>query len=107
MPRKIDWLDFAHQLHRERVAIQDTLPAGVEIDLTLSSYSFFEGARFTVHLVHRDSKLGGYGNGPTPAKALDAAGADMEKNLRERNRRPQVVVGTPAALPAPANDTLF
>lgn len=90
MARKPDWLDFAHQLHKERVAIAEQLPPGIECSLTLSAYSFSDGARFSVHLTHRESDLAGHGSGSTPAKALEGAVKDLAAN---RNKRPQLVVG--------------
>ena len=99
MSRKPDWLDFAHQLHKEREEMQDKMPPGVECDLSLNCYSFGSGPRFVLVLTHRDTKLSGYGTGATPAKALAAAKEDMAKNATERAKRPQLVL-EPKALPA-------
>lgn len=90
MPRKPDWMDLAHALDKEREAIQDRLPPGVECFLTLASYGF-GGANYSVSLTHRETKLGGYGQGRTPEKALEAAKVNMQEELQKRARRPQLV----------------
>lgn len=91
--KRIDWMDFAHQLHKERELMQDRMPDGVDCSLTLSCYG--EGsARFSVSLKHRESKLSGYGVGTTPAKALDEAKAELAKNAREAQIRSPRVLGT-------------
>lgn len=104
--KRIDWLDFAHELDREREAMQERLPAGVEVYLTCSTYG--SGAAFSVTLNHRAEgpEAGGWGQGRTPAKALESALADLRKKAAERARRPRLVAAEPAALP-PANRTLF
>ena len=95
MASRPDWLDYAHRLFKEREAIQDRLPPGVECTLTLGAYG--HTASFGVSLTHRDSDLAGYGTGTTPAKALEAAKEDMRKNQAEQQRRPRLV--GPRALP--------
>jgi hypothetical protein len=90
MARKTDWLDFAHKLDREREEIQDTLPPGLECWLTLASYGH-GGATFHVHLRHEEMKVDGFGTGRTPAKALEAAKADLVKRGEEQRKRPMLV----------------
>lgn len=99
MPRKIGWLDFAHQLRKEREAIQDRLPAGVVCYLTLADYGC-GAAEFNVHLRHRELDLSGSGTASTPAKALEAAKADLKQKHAERAKRPQLVTGAKTLPPA-------
>lgn len=99
MPRKPDWLDFAHALHKEREAIQDKLPKGVEVWLTLSDYGH-GAAEFSVHLRHREQDVDGFGTATTPAKALEKATEDMKKRYAERAKRPQLVASKPLVLDA-------
>lgn len=104
MARKPDWLDFAHQLDKEREAMQDALPDGIECTLSLSSHGYGD-RRFTVFLNHRASDLGGYGAGSTPAKALAAAKEDMAKNVREK-KRPVQIAGAKTLPAAPKPQSL-
>lgn len=96
MAARTDWLDFAHKLDKEREAIHDALPAGVDVTITLSAYGG-GGASFMVSLSHAELRLDGWGSGRTPAKALEAAKADMKKKADEQRRRPRLV--GPRALP--------
>lgn len=96
MPPRTDWLDFAHKLDREREAMQDRLPKGVDCSLTLASYEF--GTSYGVSLTHTESKCGGYGTGRTPAKALEDATERLKKNLAEWSRRPRLTVAEPLAI---------
>ena len=91
MARKIDWMDFAHALDKQRAEMQDALPEGFVCCLTLASYEY-GGGRFSVSLWHRDKAqdLRGYGDGNTPAKAMAAAKEDLAKNLAERSKRPRL-----------------
>lgn len=98
MARKPDWLHVADALDTERQAMQDRCPPGVECSLTLSAYGFSDGARYAVTLTHGETKLGGYGCGSTPAKALAAAKENMAKNAAERAKRPVLAAGNPLAL---------
>lgn len=99
MPREPDWMDFAHALDKKREQMQDALPSGFICCLTLSSYQF-GGGRFNVSIWHEDKSkdLNGYGDGATPAKALEAAKEDMKKRAAEKAKRPQL--GGAKALPA-------
>lgn len=98
MARKPDWMDYAHQLDKEREAIQDKLPPGLTLSLWVRAGEY-GAADFTVHLNHRDTSSYGSGSGRTPSKALEAAKADLEKTLREKAKRPALVVGSAPALP--------
>lgn len=109
MARKTDWMDFAHVLHKERQAIQDTLPAAFEVSLTLAAYGFDSGAYFSVTLRNPELDLTGHGTGPTPAKALADAKLRLEKALADRRARKVLIAPAPPALPAraPKPETLF
>lgn len=99
MASKTDWMDFAHKLHKEREAVQDRMPPGVEAALTLCDYGH-GSASFAVHLDHRPSECRGYGYGNTPAKALEGAKADLKKRMDEQARRPRVVGAEKVLAPA-------
>ncbi|HEY1189546.1 MAG TPA: hypothetical protein VGE74_18010 [Gemmata sp.] len=95
-----DWMDFAHQLDKKREAIQDKLPPGLTVSLSCHA-SEYGAADFNAHLNHRETSTYGHGSGRTPEKALEAARVDLEKNLREEQKRPALVVATsPKTLPA-------
>jgi hypothetical protein len=97
MAKRVDWLDFAHLLDKERVAIEDGLPKGMTVHLSLSAYGY-SAAEFSVHLSHRETGVSGYGGGRTPAKALEAAKAELQKKVEEQQRRPRLVEAKPKAL---------
>ncbi len=102
MARKPDWLKVAFDLHREAEGIRDAAPDGVTVSLALSDYGNDSGAFFTISLTHAAQKLSGWGMGGTPAKALKAAVADLEKNRRERAATPTITAAPVPALPAKA-----
>lgn len=95
---RVDWMDFSHVFAKERVRIEESLPHGVEVDLTLSDYG--NGCNYCVTLTHSESKVYGYGHGRTPAKALDAAKAELAKKFAEWQRTPRIAAAK--ALPAAA-----
>lgn len=97
MAKRTDWLDFAHQLVKERERIQDGLPPGVECSLSLSDHGY-GGATFGVTLLHVESKCSGYGHERTPAKALESAKAKLKAEYEKWQRRPRIA--ETKALPA-------
>lgn len=96
MARKTDWLDYAHTLDREREAIADKLPSGVECSLSLHCHG--SGPSFGVRLSHSASRCSGYGSGRTPAKALEDAMDKLQEAYREWSRRPRLVEAKPKPL---------
>lgn len=95
--KRIDWMDFAFQLDKEREAIQDRLPKGLTLHLSCSAYGY-SAAEFSIHLSHRESGVAGYGSGRTPDKALAAAKAELQKNMEEQARKPRLVEAKPKML---------
>lgn len=93
---RVDWLDHAHTLAKERVRIEESLPRGLEIDLVLSDYG--HGCYYCVTLVHLESKVHGYGRNRTPQKALEDAKAELAKKYAEWQRTPRIAAAK--ALPA-------
>jgi len=91
MPRVRDWMDFAHSLYKEREAIQDQLPPGVRCTLSLAAYGYSAG-EFSVSLHHDERKIGGFGSGATPSKALEKAKLDLAAKAQEQAGRPQLSV---------------
>lgn len=87
--KRIDWMDFAHQLDKDLARIQDGLPQGVRCSLSLSAYGD-SGAMFGVTLTHGESKCHGHGYARTPAKALEEATAALSKAYAEWQRRPRI-----------------
>lgn len=102
------WLDFAHELSKERQRIDDSLPSGVSCSLVLHDYG--NGGTFDVMLSHKESELHGHGHARTPGKALEEAKADLAKKYAEWKRRPRLAAAKalPAAKPvAKARGVLF
>lgn len=97
MAKRVDWMDFAHLLRKEREAMQDQAPNGVEVSLHLMSYRF-GGADFSVHLAHDESGSSGSGSGSTPAKALEAAKKSLAKEMVKKTQTPRLVAAKPAAI---------
>ncbi len=91
--KRIDWIDIAQQLDR-LVSDWDEVFTGMRFYCTLSCYG--GTASFTVGVTHSESKVHGYGDGRTPAKALDAAKADLQKKYDEWLRTPRLESATKA-----------
>lgn len=103
MPRATDWLDYAHKLDKEREAIADKLPRGVEVTLSLGAYG--SGAA-NFHVRVTDAELTGHGMGRTPAKALADALEKLAAEREKQARRPRLAGGEPKALPVPRREVL-
>lgn len=95
MARRIDWMDFAHTLDKERERIQDMLPEGFRCWITLNCYGH-GAAEFHVCINRPEEKIIGSGSARTPEKALVMAKQDFEKQLAEKLRQPRIASAVPA-----------
>ncbi len=85
---RVDWLDFAHLLSKERLRLEDSLPRGVSASLVLHDYGC--GGMYDVMLSHKESGLHGHGHARTPAKAFEEAKEDLARKYAEQQRRPRL-----------------
>lgn len=107
MPAKrVDWMDLAHEIAKERERIQDSLPTGVGCHLSICAYGY-SGASYSVSLTHEESQTHGYGSGCTPAKALEDAKANLKEKYEKWQRRPRLVGVVKALGPVQQDRALF